>query len=315
MDYLSCLDLYPGNSLDTAEKNFRKLALKYHPDKNPGDKQSEEKFKQIVQAFEAIRKNPSILDGQINTADAVNSDSVFHQLKVSAEVSLEEIYMRVRKSITINRQIFCPRCDGSGSELGESGKCDQCGGEGNIDSSILSMLGESPVCPACDGFGVKPGTVCPDCRGRKRLIQKKTLFFTVDTQEAFKGCVILKGVGNQFTKEKFGDVRIILKILKDSKGGHYLLIEEDCFSVHHRVSPVQKILGDVDHLNIFGRRVPFKIKRGSDDSLARDVIRKGLVRHIKVFFIDHLPKLTEKTLSLYSEIMAIEKEQRNDIYG
>ena len=303
MGPLEILQLKPGDSLEKAEKHFRVLVRRYHPDKTGGDKKAEEVFKKVREAYENLKKDPSILDpiSSITT----DSESAFHSLKAVCRVSLEDIYLRNRKSVVVDRRIFCGACQGAGSTEGIGGVCEHCEGEGSIDSPVFAMLGTSNVCPVCDGSGIKPGTMCPTCDGRKMLLQRKTINFSPDTLDYESKSIILRGEGHQIAFGKFGNLVVVLRI--SNKEDYRIGVEGDYYTIYKRITPVQRILGDIAEIEVFGRKVKVKIDRGSDEAYAYDKIRKGLTRMIRVKYQDHIPALTEKTRELYGKIFEIEK--------
>lgn len=188
-DYYDILGV--GKSADEAElkKAYRKKAMKYHPDKNSGDKESEEKFKEINEAYEVLsdREKRNMYDqfghagvnqqggggfggggfGGGGFEDIINEmfgggfggssrssrnrPQKGKSVQVNITISFEEAAFGVEKDIEFYRTEECSTCGGSGAEPGTSKHtCDKCGGSGEIKYRQRSLFGESISVAACD---------------------------------------------------------------------------------------------------------------------------------------------------------------------
>jgi len=200
------LGVTPESTPAEIKKAYRKLALKYHPDKNPDEP---EKFKEISAAFEVLsdEKKKSIYDkygeqglseggggefhspfdifdmffgggggGRRRGEKARGKDTV-HQLKVS----LEELYNGVVRSLAVQKNVICDGCNGIGGKEGSVQKCDNCNGTG-VDVK-LRQIGPGMVqqiqqpCSACNRTGekIKEKDRCKKCNGKKVIRERKVL--------------------------------------------------------------------------------------------------------------------------------------------
>lgn len=199
-DYYEILGLNRDASQDAIKKAYRKLATKYHPDKNPGDKEAEEKFKEVNQANEVL-SNPEkrpLYDKYGHDFERIsqesNHGSVFDSfmnqfnrhkqrgkdLIVKVEFSLEDCYNGCQKEISYNVQKICTGCNGSGAKNENSIKtCITCGGSGQ-ESKILQAGGfmhrSISTCRTCGGHGRVIIERCLICKGHGMENEKETAF-------------------------------------------------------------------------------------------------------------------------------------------
>lgn len=211
-DYYEVLGVSKNATGDEIKKAYRRLALKYHPDKNRGDKDAERKFKEAANAYEVLHdpEKRKVYDSRgsaglddmgfhgFETSDDIFSSfgdifgdvfgKRFHQerggpqrganLKYTIMVSFLEAALGCEKQIRFEKQDICEICKGSGAQNGDIKVCTQCNGSGHVSNQQKSHGGFftfSTVCPRCDGAGKRVENPCLNCRGEGRLIKTKTL--------------------------------------------------------------------------------------------------------------------------------------------
>jgi len=215
-DYYEVLGVSRGASAEEMKKAYRKLAMQYHPDRNQGDKQAEERFKEIGEAY-AVLSDPekrqrydafghagdqmpdfggfsfeSAFDlfdmffgggrgggrGRSRTGPQRGSD-----LRMNLEITFEEAVHGATRTIEVPRADTCPECSGSGSEPGHSPvTCPQCNGTGQVRRAVQSIFGQVvnvTACSRCHGEGRIVEHPCPRCRGAGRVESRKTLEVSV----------------------------------------------------------------------------------------------------------------------------------------
>ncbi|GAA0763602.1 molecular chaperone DnaJ [Clostridium sartagoforme] len=190
-DYYASLGLEKGASDEEIKKAFRKLAIKYHPDKNQGNKEAEDKFKEINEAYQVLSDpEKKARYDQFGTADFDGSgfgsggfggfdfsdmggfgdifDSFFGgggsrrrngpqrgaDLEYTINLTFEEAVFGVEKEISINRSETCDSCSGSGAKAGTSAKtCPTCNGQGQVRVQRQTPLGSFVSTSTCTTCG------------------------------------------------------------------------------------------------------------------------------------------------------------------
>lgn len=222
-DYYEILGVSKNASKEEIKKAYRRLALKYHPDKNP-DKNAEEKFKEISEAYAVLYDDEKRrlydqyghagIDQRYSYEDIFRGadfgdifrgmgfdfdfdfgfDDIFERffghrvefnrrgrrvrgsdLRYDIQISLEDAYNGIEKTISIPRTETCDNCGGSGAKPGTKPRsCPHCNGTGQIKQSRRTAFGlftQITTCNRCHGQGIIIENPCPECRGNG-LIQK-----------------------------------------------------------------------------------------------------------------------------------------------
>jgi molecular chaperone DnaJ len=200
-DYYEVLGVAKNADESEIKKAYRKLAMKYHPDKNPGDKTAEDKFKEAAEAYDVLsnQQKKSRYDqfGHAGMGGAGNSggggfggmnmEDIFSQfgdifgsgfgggnrggrrvnrgsnLRVKVKLNLQDVANGVEKKIKVNKFVACNSCHGSGAAHGSSfSNCNTCRGTGQVTRIMNTMLGQ-----------MQTSTTCPDCGGEGQTITDK----------------------------------------------------------------------------------------------------------------------------------------------
>ncbi|HLR45967.1 MAG TPA: molecular chaperone DnaJ, partial [Deinococcales bacterium] len=193
---------------------YRKLALKYHPDRNRGDTTAEEQFKNINAAY-AVLSDPDKRDRYDRYGDA-DAGAQFHgdifdifqsvfgggfggfgsgfggqqsagqqgeHLEASVSITLEQAREGADVEVAVDRMVVCDRCDGSRAEPGTGrSTCDTCNGVGQVRRQMQSLLGTvmtTQACPTCNGSGQKVEVPCGKCMGSARMKSSEKVSVTV----------------------------------------------------------------------------------------------------------------------------------------
>ena len=202
-EYYEVLGVAKNASDDEIKKAYKKMAIKYHPDRNPGDKEAEEKFKEAAEAYDVLRDpqkrarydqfGPEGVNGAGGFGGGgMNMDDIFSMfgdifggrggfggfggggrarkpqyrggdLRLKVKLSLQEIATGVTKKFKVKKKVTCSHCHGSGAE----------------------GSGATEACPTCHGSGfvvktqqsifgmMQTQTVCPTCGGEGTIIKNK----------------------------------------------------------------------------------------------------------------------------------------------
>lgn len=212
-DFYETLGVARSASDDDIKKAFRKLAMKYHPDRNPDNKEAETKFKEIQKAYEILSDkekrtaydqyghagvDPNMgagggFGGGFGGAQGFDFGDIFSQmfggaaggsrqqsyqgadLQVGIEISLEEAAVGTKKRINIPTYEECDVCHGSGAKAGTSAStCSTCHGSGTVHIR-QAIFQMQQTCPSCQGSGKEIKEPCVKCRGEGRNKTSKTV--------------------------------------------------------------------------------------------------------------------------------------------
>lgn len=210
-DYYEVLGVTKTASADEIKKAYRKLALQYHPDRNPGDKVCEEKFKEAAEAY-AVLSDPEkraqydqfghslgsggfqgfqgfedafrgfgdifgdLFDDFFGTSSRPGSRARRGaDLQTSIEITLEEAFKGKEVTLEIPRLEACATCEGSGAAKGSKKiTCPECRGTGEIRVT-QGFFSLRRVCHRCQGVGEKIDKPCSVCRGQGRTSKNRKL--------------------------------------------------------------------------------------------------------------------------------------------
>ncbi len=210
-DYYEVLGLARGATDDEVKKAYRKAAMKHHPDRNPGDKQAEEKFKEVSEAYEVLSNaekraaydahghaglDPSMGGfGAGGFNQGANFSDIFGDvfgdifgggrgsqrsnrgadLRYTLEISLEDAVHGAKVTIKVPTMVPCESCSGSGARRGSSPvPCTTCNGRGEVRMQ-QGFFSVQQTCPSCRGRGRMIKDPCPDCRGQGRVENIRSL--------------------------------------------------------------------------------------------------------------------------------------------
>ena len=211
-DLYEVLGVTKGADDKEIKKAYRRMAMKYHPDRNPDDKAAEAKFKELSEAYEVLsdaQKRQAYdqfghagIDGQSGFggagAGAGSFSDIFgdvfgdifggaggsrgrssvqrgSDLKYNLELSLEEAVRGIDKKIRVPTLVHCDACDGTGAKKGTSPvTCSTCGGSGQVRMQ-QGFFAVQQTCPTCSGTGKIIKDPCTSCYGRGVKEETKTL--------------------------------------------------------------------------------------------------------------------------------------------
>lgn len=235
-DYYEVLEIDKGASADDIKKSFKKLAKKYHPDLNPGDKAAEEKFKEINEAYvvlsDADKKaqydqfghaafDPSQGGGGYGgfggfegfdfgdifgsffgggTSRRANGPARGDDLGYRLALDFEEAVFGCKKTIEFSHTEKCHRCGGSGAEsASDTETCSNCGGSGSV--RVLKNIGFGSMqvqqtCSRCGGKGKIVKKACGECKGKGHLKKLKKLEIDIPAGIDDGERIQLRGQGN-----------------------------------------------------------------------------------------------------------------------
>ena len=249
-NYYELLEVEQSADDGTIKSAYRRLAMRWHPDKNPGDDAAEARFKSISEAYEVL-KDPqkraaydqygkaAFQQGGGGAQDFGGFSDIFENifgefmggggrgrqrgpqrgadLRYDLEIGLEDAYHGKATEITVDVSAPCEPCGGSGAKPGTSAKtCTTCGGHGQVRANQGFFVVERP-CPTCRGAGKVLADPCASCRGEGRADKRKTLAVNVPPGVDDGTRIRLTGEGEAGARgAPAGDLYIFLHVKRHS---------------------------------------------------------------------------------------------------
>lgn len=255
-DYYEILGVSRDASESDIKKAYRSLALKYHPDRNPGDKEAEAKFKEISEAYEVLsdpekrarydRFGHTMGESPFSGAEGFGGfgfgttfSDVFNDifteffsagqerrgrrvepgedLLYNLNISFIEAAKGVEKEISIRRKILCRTCDGDGAKPGSKPIiCGTCGGRGSVRYQ-QGFFNIAKTCHSCKGTGRIIKDYCSTCNGQGFEFEQKNIKVTIPAGVEDGMRLRLRGEGNEGEKgAQKGDLYIQVNVQEDS---------------------------------------------------------------------------------------------------
>src|SRR5262245_19224939 len=308
--YYETLEVERSADDSVLKSSFRKLAMKFHPDRNPGDDSSEVKFKEINEAYEVLKDkdkraaydrfghaafeqgggmggHPGFGAGFASSFSDIFED-LFGMagqrgrggrergadLRYNMEITLEEAFQGKTAQIEIPVSVTCESCSGTGAKAGTKPKtCSHCGGAGRIRQAQGFFTLER-TCAGCQGRGQMIEDACPSCSGQGRVSREPTLSVNIP-QGAEDGTRIrLAGEGEAGIRGgPPGDLYIFLSLTA------HQFFQRDGADLHCRVpiSMVSAALGgEFEVPTIDGGKTRVKIPAGTQSNRRFRIASKGM---------------------------------------
>lgn len=240
-DYYRILAVERDASEEDIKRAYRKAALEYHPDRNPGNSEAEEKFKEVSEAYSVLsdkekKQNYDTTGSPQGTGfDFQTTGDLFdilgrmhgagmrpggpqqprpmkgQNIQENVEISLKEALFGTERSLSYYVTSACETCNGEGATEFET--CSVCKGQGGITQQQANMYMRQ-TCGTCRGQGRTPKKACVDCAGKG--LQKESKNFTVTVPKDIRHGVSLRlaGQGGRgFNGGPHGDVILVIKVI------------------------------------------------------------------------------------------------------
>jgi molecular chaperone DnaJ len=310
-DYYEILGLSRGAGEQDIKAAFRRLAKDCHPDRNNGDKSAEGKFKELNEAYEAL-KDPqkraaydqfghAAFDGQgrghgfgPDFASSMSDifDDLFGEfmggrrgrqrsgrergadLRYNMEVSLQEAYAGKTAQIRVPTSVTCEVCTGTGAKTGtQPSTCPTCGGHGKVRASQGFFTIER-TCPSCHGRGEIINDPCPACTGSGRVVKERTLSVNIPAGVEDGTRIRLAGEGEAGLRGgPAGDLYIFLSIKPHE------FFQRDGADIFCRVPiamTAAALGGQIDVPTVDGGKTRVKVPEGSESGKQFRLKGKGM---------------------------------------
>jgi molecular chaperone DnaJ len=312
-DYYEVLGVSRECSEAELKAAFRKLAMQHHPDRNPGDKDCEHKFKELNEAYDVLKDGDKRAaydrfghaafehGGMGGGAHGFGADfattfsDIFEDLfgmgggrrggraqgrergsdlRYNMEISLEEAYAGKTAQIRIPTSVTCEACSGTGAKAGSKPiQCTTCGGAGKIRHAQGFFTLER-TCPACQGRGQVIENPCPSCSGSGRVTRERTLSVNIPAGVEDGTRIRLAGEGEAGLRGgPAGDLYIFLSLAPHE------FFQRDGADLHCRV-PVSMVVaaigGEFEVPAIDGNKARVKIPAGTQTGRRFRLSGKGM---------------------------------------
>ncbi len=311
-DYYELLGVARGASAEEIKKAYRKLAMQYHPDRNPGDKEAEATFKQISEAYDVLKDEQKRaaydrfghaafeqggggragggFDFHFASGFADIFDEMFGEfmggrrsggavgrgadLRYNMEITLEESFAGKQTSIRVPASVSCEDCSGTGGAGGaQPVACPQCHGAGKVRAQQGFFTVER-ACPACHGLGRVIKDPCRTCGGTGRTRKEKTLSVSIPAGVEDGTRIRLANEGEAGVRGgPPGDLYIFLTIRP------HRIFQRDGANVHCRV-PIPMVTaalgGSIEVPTIEGTRAKITIPPGAQSGHQFRLKGKGM---------------------------------------
>jgi molecular chaperone DnaJ len=250
-DYYEILGVRRDATPEEIKKVYRKLALKYHPDKNPGNKEAEAKFKEIANAYSVLsdaekrraydsRGTEGLRDvgwQEFTTTDDIFSHFSdifgdlfgprFHRqaasrprrgadLEHSIRIPFLKAALGGEMELKMTKPVACETCGGAGSSTGAGARCRSCGGSGFVSKQGRRQGGfftVSTPCPVCGGGGEMKGPPCASCAGAGVSLRERNIKLRIPAGTEDGARLRLRGEGEPGGQGGIpGDLYIVVEV-------------------------------------------------------------------------------------------------------
>jgi molecular chaperone DnaJ len=308
-DYYKILDIDKNASKEDIKKAYRKMAMKYHPDKNPDNKEAEAKFKEAAEAYEVLsddnkksnydRYGSSDTSGNpFSSGFGYDINDIFSQfgdvfgdafgrryggqqrrqtkgsdLRIKVTLNIEDILKGTNKKIKYKRQSSCNTCQGKGGT--DIRDCSVCNGSGRrtvVQNTPFGQVRQETGCLECKGSGKQVKNKCGQCHGEGTISKEEVI--DIDIPSGLKSGVQLemRGYGNHIRDGVPGDLYIIIDELKES----YFRRENNNIIIEKEISVIDAIIGSNLKVKTPHGEMDLKIDQGTQHDTRIRFSGKGI---------------------------------------
>jgi molecular chaperone DnaJ len=305
-DYYEILGVKLDASLKEIKAAYRKLALKYHPDKNPDDPTSEEKFKEVSEAYSVLcddekRNNYDRFGHSSNQHFSFDQSDVFQHfsemfgggsfgfdffdsstrrqrrrgesLVCEVNIDISDVFHGTVREVSFNRRKKCDLCDGKRYVNDEDiSSCRACGGSGTA-THTTGFMNITMTCNSCGGAGAKITNPCETCFGTGTLLEEAVVSVNIPKGVSSGNQIKISGYGHlDLAADEPGDLLISINVKDNERfrrnGPHVYSEKKITFS--------QAVLGSSVEIDVIDGKVKFDIPQGTQSHTMMSIPERGL---------------------------------------
>jgi molecular chaperone DnaJ len=306
-DYYSVLGVDRNATEDQIKKAYRKMAMQFHPDKNPGDSAAEAKFKEAAEAYEVLgdaqkKQNydrfgsaggPS--GNPFGGGHGFSMDDIFSQfgdifggfggqrsakrtargsdLRMKVVLNIQDILKGCTKKLKYKRHDRCGTCSGNGGS--DVRDCLVCNGTGErvvVQNTPFGQMRTQAGCPDCQGSGKIVHNKCGDCRGDGTVVRDQVVDVEIPAGVSTGMQLSMNGFGNHIRGGVPGDLYIVVEEERDfsfRRDGNNLVIEKT-------ISVIDAICGGQVKVSTPHGEIPLMIRQGTEHGESIRIGGKGI---------------------------------------
>lgn len=312
ISYYEILEITEGADKDTIKKAYRKMALKYHPDRNQGDKEAEDRFKLVNEAYEVLSNDEkrAIYDrygkeglkgntggfggfgdfedlgdifssffgggfgGSRHRKKETQEEKISADFSINVKLNFKEAVFGCKKKLDFNYKHSCKSCSGTGAKDGKLQTCSKCQGRGQIGIQ-QGFITFAQTCPECQGSGKNASEKCGDCKGMGYNELKENLELTIPEGVDNGMNLRVSGKGNVLKNNTRGNLYVKIIVLEDNT---FVRDDEDIY-IEFPVFFTQAILGQSIKVPTIRGEAILDLPKGAKDG-QRFVLENEGVKHI-----------------------------------
>ena len=298
IDYYEILEVSRTADKSEIKKAYRKMAKKYHPDKNNGDKEAERMFKLCNEAYQVLsddekraiydRYGKAGLEGHMGSSGGFSGfddlGSIFEEMfgsafggggrrRSRADDDKYSLDLGIELTITFNEAVFgcekeinykykrsCKSCNGTGAKDGKLQRCPTCDGQGQVYLR-QGFMTFSQTCPDCRGEGVQATQKCGECKGKGYIEEETTITVNVPKGIDDGNRLRVPGAGNISKRGMRGDLYITFHVQEDK---HFVRNGNDVY-IEIPVFFTQAVLGETITIPSLRGELELKLDIGTRD--------------------------------------------------
>lgn len=311
-DYYKILGVDRKASEDEIKKAYRKLAMKYHPDRNPDNPEAEAKFKEASEAYEVLSSpdKKSNYD-KYGTPDGspfggfngngrqyghgFNMDDIFSQfgdifggafnnryqksqnrgsdLRIKVSLTINDILKGTVKKLKYKRQDKCNTCSGKGGT--DVRDCLPCKGSGYrtiVQNTPFGQIRQTASCPDCLGSGKIVVNKCNNCHGDGTILKEQVVDVDIPAGVSHGMQLTMQGFGNHIRDGVPGDLQIAIEEVREN----YFRRDGNNIIVEKVISVIDAIIGVNTKVKTPHGDIPIKIEPGTEHGKVLRVSGKGV---------------------------------------